>query len=888
MVRLATKTPGEREDEEASRLVRPAPKKKPPRRDRRRERMETTTESDPDLNGKDKSLNYKVIGGSTSRRVVARYFARTGADAPPSPPQPPRPRKKSDKIPARSRETGEKVYVTRETLKKEPGKYEKWQLKRDDGGTDKRKRKPPKPQTPAQDPAQQSEPPGKPAPTAPTEQQAPSEEPKKRKPRKRKKEKPPEAPEEEEEAAEGEGESEKPSEPEGEKPGAPPEPAPEQTPAEKHKIQPPKQREVSAAEREETTLLLVDHLPPEISAHFIASEIHPDDARTLVSSYEAVRRRAIGNPAEFATRAAEIFETNPKKVEPPSTWRADDGTKVEFAILPPDIKAAAYRQHQMQVIATSLAIRQGLEEKLGFDGAVPRDVSRMVTHALLGGLEDQEGKTAAAQVFEHTAGSKGHSKISDGLAKRMLRAVEGNEEATGMVRSFLEANDYKRAKHLYLGGRTGLTELDKPARIAEGLRAARDFFGVRAQLYGGNAHEGAKRFETRTLSGLKRAAPDKYAKVRRTLDVTDAREYERKKRPWDAYDRKLEAWERLAEGNFEKAVRKSKPEPPPGERPVEPIGYVNSKSSEDLKTEGHQLWEDIFDRAKDPKKQKKTAARIATKYLLSSYLSGLPMDQERRKRALYHGVDPAAHYPRLPYSRGEQVPIRALAETDHDAIVALAKDWMQDVSTPEQALEMALRAGPYRVDVQTFGELATRLSGSRRSASRAEGSGINPHRETDNGVRQMLRLSSEQKSAANAILGQLDSLAQSVKTNRQKWGMSFEAAKKLVNHLDRIADNTEALVFGEQSLHARQAEVAVSSRDFRRDVVDNGLVTPSQIAKAAKVIQRDADEPYMETFKNPMAPIETDADEPYMAAYGDDQSSAVYDGEDDTGRDLAP
>lgn len=267
------------------------------------------------------------------------------------------------------------------------------------------------------------------------------------------------------------------------------------------------------------------------------------------------------------------------------------------------------------------------------------------------------------------------------------------------------------------------------------------------------------------------------------------------------------------------------------------------------------------------------------------------MDQERQKRALYHGIDPAVHYPRRPYPRGEQVPARALAETDYSAILSAARGWLKSVSTPEQALELAVRSGPYTVDIQTFGELVARLSGSSHAAARssfAPAHDTNPIRETDNGVRQMLRLSSEQKSAANEILGQIDALAEAIKTHRAKMGMSFQDAKKMVNHLDRIADNTEALLFGESSLRARQAEVAVLNDDFRQDALTNGLLTAKQISKAAKVLQRDSDEPYMDTFKNPMSPIETDSDEPYMSAYGDDQSSAVNDGEDDTGRELAP
>lgn len=98
----STKTMPEREDEEAERLVRSDPKYKPPRRDRRRERMDTDPdeEQDPDL-----SKNYKDIGGSVG--VVLLRWA------------------KKKNIPVINVETGEPVPggVSPKTLRKFPGKY---------------------------------------------------------------------------------------------------------------------------------------------------------------------------------------------------------------------------------------------------------------------------------------------------------------------------------------------------------------------------------------------------------------------------------------------------------------------------------------------------------------------------------------------------------------------------------------------------------------------------------------------------------------------------------------------------------------------------------------------------------------------------------------------
>jgi len=84
MDRQSTKTREELEHEEAARLVRPAPKYKPPRRDLRRERDDSDQEVDPDeaADRKDRSDNYKDVGGSTGPKerilplveaVLARY-----------------------------------------------------------------------------------------------------------------------------------------------------------------------------------------------------------------------------------------------------------------------------------------------------------------------------------------------------------------------------------------------------------------------------------------------------------------------------------------------------------------------------------------------------------------------------------------------------------------------------------------------------------------------------------------------------------------------------------------------------------------------------------------------------------------------------------------------
>ncbi len=109
MDRFSTKDQYEREQDEAARLVRPAPKDKPPRRDLRREHVDT---EEAEAEDKDLSHNYKTIGGSTpiTRRVAFRYLLRQALDG--------------QTVKVVRRDNGKTDYVTPERLKAHPEKYQ--------------------------------------------------------------------------------------------------------------------------------------------------------------------------------------------------------------------------------------------------------------------------------------------------------------------------------------------------------------------------------------------------------------------------------------------------------------------------------------------------------------------------------------------------------------------------------------------------------------------------------------------------------------------------------------------------------------------------------------------------------------------------------------------
>jgi len=140
------------------------------------------------------------------------------------------------------------------------------------------------------------------------------------------------------------------------------------------------------------------------------------------------------------------------------------------------------------------------------------------------------------------------------------------------------------------------------------------------------------------------------------------------------------------------------------------------------------------------------------------------------------------------------------------------------------------------------------------------------------------------KDQANEIMFRLDRLAHTIRAQHQAWGIPFEVAKPIVNAIDATADEVEIAAFGKESFLARQAEFLKEIQAKKAAGQPNG---GSQ--RQAEVVHREPDEPYMETFKNIMQPVQTEADEPYMKAYGmPDQSSAVLHGDSTTGRPLTP
>jgi hypothetical protein len=96
------------------------------------------------------------------------------------------------------------------------------------------------------------------------------------------------------------------------------------------------------------------------------------------------------------------------------------------------------------------------------------------------------------------------------------------------------------------------------------------------------------------------------------------------------------------------------------------------------------------------------------------------------------------------------------------------------------------------------------------------------------------------KETARKLIATLDKTANDVELLVKRHVFSAEAGQEILQHIDATADRIQLAAYGQKAFDA-----------YRRQ-------------QQAKVIKKDSDEKYMDTFDNVQKPIQTDSDEPYM------------------------
>lgn len=103
------------------------------------------------------------------------------------------------------------------------------------------------------------------------------------------------------------------------------------------------------------------------------------------------------------------------------------------------------------------------------------------------------------------------------------------------------------------------------------------------------------------------------------------------------------------------------------------------------------------------------------------------------------------------------------------------------------------------------------------------------------------------KSTANKVLTNLDRTAGTLQALAKSGKVDARLATQLVHELDAFADKFQIAAYGEEKFRSFQA----------------------------KVLKKDPDEKFMDTFDGPSKVIEKDADEPYMDDFNTDRSTTV-------------
>lgn len=770
--RVATRSEHERLDDEASRLIHQSPKDKPPRKDLRRERVDVDGEKDPDeeQDRKDRSLNFKDIGGSLTQRVLCRW-ARS-----------------DDRVPARSKETGDVVYVSRKTLQEESGKYE--EIKNKD-----RSETPEKPSEPSDEEPSESDS----EPESESKSEGLDDEDQKAVDKVRKiwQEKSKGGDDKKydlllhilemmEGGGKGSGEisridTDSENKEEGEivspedesrsdngesgKSTSESKSHREQTEAEKSGIPAPTRSAPTDAERDEAIRSIQETFPSNIASQIMSSDLHPQDVRQMVQTYSSVSKTPIeGNLRDYADKIRGLYHSSFSSVPPPSKWDRE-GKEVSFDSLSDSEKSEAYRQHQAQVVAVSMAaeaqIADRLKEFLG-------PLSNIAAEAMVRPGVDPE-KTAEA-VVNGLLRTGTRVSLTPREAKKLFRDLPA--EAHPVVSAAVQVDAYDKARKELLGDRNSphfISEHDSPKSIASNLFRAVQSIQTSGVEYGSPDMGVGYLFQQQVMRRLRELQPEKVAAVQESLDNQNADHFDRLE---SYYNRARARWERQKSKHDQKHPGKPFDTPSPNP-PLKPPRY---------------------DSVRGP-----TSDQVS--------------DVVRR---FAFGRD--FTYP----------PFRT-------------------VTLPRKQEKASVNAGSDFVSKSRIG---------------VEYSTFIPTMST--GDQTMNKLSAAQSKNASSVLSSLDGMSGYLQNHYAGLGLNFETAKKIVNALDKCADDLEVGVFGPESFEHRKREVL------------------------AAALEIEPDEPYMNSFNSPQGPIQTDSDEPYMAEYQTDITTEVVEGEDETGRELAP
>lgn len=631
---------------------------------------------------------------------------------------------------------------------------------------------------------------------------------------------------------------------------------------------------LSDKDRDKSINLIVDSFPSSMAADLLAMQppMHPDEVNDLIKDYKVGQSIPVKDIGSFIDTASKFFTTDPSKVKPPKVFKLN-GQDTPWDQVPEEQKAAALRKHQVKTLAFSMAAASAVSKELQRKSGAPESLANGMAKVMLTSSTNPVEKAAQSKqlaedtFYQQLESGDGEKLSSSKLSKILKSNPDPNVQRVAVAYS--QGQDYQEARKHFLKGGEAIDERQSPEEILRGLSKATKFLRDKSDQYPQPFRQDtASIFRQRILKQLESLVPEKAKALQPALDKQDnvlyegdlrkfRKDYEKFSKSYTEAQKKLNSSDPDAVTSW--LAERGIYEP---QEPQEPAKYKDrNRPQADKEQEASDAWDDYQTRM--------AASRVRARYqsAFSSYSNTFAMD----RKAVYWGVDPYSEEP--DSYPGWHIPrASALGDQDFSRILKSAKSWLdapvlssnidgidRDVQL-RAALDLAIRSEGYSSAIHPtiYENLLARLAGA-------------PEKNLTATARNdtMTKKVSLEVAQADRVLSRLDRVASVVQERHQEWGLSFKAAKQLVNEIDKIADELEKATFGEQSVIARQASVL-------------GL------EKTAEVIQRDSDEPYMDTFDSPMMPIQREADEPYMQQYSDDQSRAVAKGKSLNNRPLTP
>lgn len=498
--RQGTKTRAEREDEEAERLIRRSPKVKPPRRDLRREVVQETEQ--------DKERDFVRKGDKDREDVEKKAFALVAKGL----------------VPVRRKEDDRVVNVSEETLKSNPSAYEEVKDEKPTKDLDKEvsdllssAKSDPKveyklralfdptslggiveanPQMDAgamvglpkglislkdlkdrlsphmnskgfiKSPKKKTEAPSKTEPQVTTETDVPSAS---------------EAPSGSSQGA--------PLTPPKEEVQTPPAEEPTKSQSQKRNAPPskePTRRKFTEEEQFKARDRLYASLPPTLARKFF--DAHPDDIQTILREYRSFKSLKSDVPIQ---KLAETFQLDPSKVPTPKeVWVGNK--KVPLESLPKEAQTERIRNHQLTVVAASMAARSSAIKAMRASGVGPMsaqlvDSSLRVLAIPKGPERELAQKKEVNRLFLKNSGpksspaserfgSESDTSPRTSVSDRKVALSKASGPQRGLLKALYSGEDFAHAVSRYLP-KSG----DTSKEAWEKLKKAEGFFSGSAQ-----------------------------------------------------------------------------------------------------------------------------------------------------------------------------------------------------------------------------------------------------------------------------------------------------------------------------------------------------------------------------------------------------------------------